>query len=282
MTLDASSTTWRYIGDVRFALLLGRAFTLQLLHPTVAAGVEEHSQFRTDPWGRLARSWTLVLRTVYDADGERVGARVRAGHERIAGVDRHGRPYHAYDPEAYWWVLATGFESLLVFTERLGRPLRGADRLIAYDETRELGRRFGLRDADMPRTLEEFAAWYGEIVAERLEDSPTVRDFLALVRRPAPPPYVPAILWPGPQALLAQISRLVTVGTLPPRVRRLLGIRWGRAGEEQLRLVFAGLRLAGATPARLRYLAPARQAFAEAAARAASRDGDWRRLGLEW
>ena len=77
-------------------------------------------------------------------------------------------------------------------------------------------------------------------------------------------------------------SRLVTVGTLPPRVRRLLGIRWGRAGEEQLRLVFAGLRLAGATPARLRYLAPARQAFAEAAARAASRDGDWRRLGLEW
>ena len=38
-------------------LLLGagpRALLLQIAHPAVAAGVNDHSDFRADPWRRLA------------------------------------------------------------------------------------------------------------------------------------------------------------------------------------------------------------------------------------
>ena len=34
----------------------GYALVLQVAHPTVAAGVEEHSRYRQDPWGRLVRT----------------------------------------------------------------------------------------------------------------------------------------------------------------------------------------------------------------------------------
>src|SRR2546428_768078 len=42
------------------------------MHPTIAAGVGEHSNFKSDPWARLQDSFGLVLRTIYDADGERL------------------------------------------------------------------------------------------------------------------------------------------------------------------------------------------------------------------
>ena len=56
-----------------------------------------------------------------------------------------------------------------------------------YDETRELGRRFGLRDRDMPESLPAFREWYADIVENRLEDNPTVRDFLEVMSAPPPP-----------------------------------------------------------------------------------------------
>ena len=34
----------------------GRALLLQVAHPLVAAGVADHSDYRSDPWGRLVRT----------------------------------------------------------------------------------------------------------------------------------------------------------------------------------------------------------------------------------
>lgn len=129
-----------------------------------------------------------MLRTIYKPDGDRVGARVREAHQQIRGVDREGRRYHALEPEAYWWVLATGLDTLYTFSDHFSRPPTAAAKQQAYAETRELGRRFGLRDRDMPDTLAEFTDWYRFIVDERLENNPTVRDFLKLVDYPPPPP----------------------------------------------------------------------------------------------
>jgi len=49
-------------------LLLGagpRALLLQLAHPLVAEGVAQHSDFRADPWSRLAGTLRTYLRIVY-------------------------------------------------------------------------------------------------------------------------------------------------------------------------------------------------------------------------
>ena len=68
------------------------------LHPTIGAGVEEHSEYREDPWTRLLKALLPIIDTVYAADGAEVGARIREAHRNIRGVDEHGRRYHAWEP----------------------------------------------------------------------------------------------------------------------------------------------------------------------------------------
>ena len=51
---------WRAAGDIRLLSTSGYALLLQVAHPTVGAGVLEHSNFREDPWGRLLRTLDYV------------------------------------------------------------------------------------------------------------------------------------------------------------------------------------------------------------------------------
>ena len=66
-----------------------RALLVQGLEPRAMAAVDQHSQFREDPWGRLARTTSFVVDTTYGdtATAEAAAARVRAVHTRIHGVD---------------------------------------------------------------------------------------------------------------------------------------------------------------------------------------------------
>ncbi|MFD6986541.1 oxygenase MpaB family protein, partial [Streptomyces sp. NPDC059956] len=101
---------WTIAGDVRALLMLPAAFTLQVAHPAIGAGVDEHSVFRTDPWGRGERSLRSVQLWVYGgADAAAEGRRVRRLHKEIQGTDTRGRRYHSLDPACYAWVHATGF-----------------------------------------------------------------------------------------------------------------------------------------------------------------------------
>ena len=90
---------------------------LQALHPLAMAGVDQHSNWRSDPVGRLAAtSGYLATITFGDrAAAERAAARVRRIHEHITGTDTiTGRPYEASDPALLLWVHATLVESGIV------------------------------------------------------------------------------------------------------------------------------------------------------------------------
>ena len=260
--LDQHSVTWRLAGDARLLPFLGTAFLLQAAHPTIAAGVADHSNFKVDPFGRFQQSWGRVLEVVYAADGDRVGAEVRGYHKQIKGTKPDGTSYHAYEPEAYFWVLASGYEALVVAAQRFMRPLAPGERRRFYDEMREVGRRFGLRDRDMPTTLAEFDDWYGWVLAERIEDSDTVRDVLATIRRPNPPGGVPELAWRLPRPIVSRFGWLTTIGALPAPVRGRLGIPWGRADEAQLAVIARAFKALNRAPASWFYLPPAREAFA--------------------
>src|SRR4051794_4673524 len=60
-----STIAWQRAGDVRVLLAAGYALLLQVSHPTVGAGVSEHSRFRSDPWGRLLRTLDYSCTMVY-------------------------------------------------------------------------------------------------------------------------------------------------------------------------------------------------------------------------
>jgi uncharacterized protein (DUF2236 family) len=86
------------------------------------AGVAEHSDYRSDPWGRLQRTAEFLAMTTYGpADlAEQAVARVRKVHERVVGVAPDGRPYAANDPHLLRWVHIAELDSFLAAYRRFG------------------------------------------------------------------------------------------------------------------------------------------------------------------
>jgi len=100
-----------------------RALLLQSLHPLAMAGVAEHSDYRHDPWGRLARTSYFLAATTYGSApiAEEAVATVRAVHTRVHGVAGDGRPYAASDPHLLRWVHVAEVDSFLRAHRRFGR-----------------------------------------------------------------------------------------------------------------------------------------------------------------
>ena len=136
LAVGPESITWRRAGDARTMFGAGAALLLQGAHPTVAAGVREHSDFKADPWGRLWRTLDYVNMLVYGGPvgAVKTGRAMRAMHQRIKGVAPDGRRYHALEPEAYAWVHATLAWVIVDAHRRFGRRLAPAERERFYDE----------------------------------------------------------------------------------------------------------------------------------------------------
>ena len=71
-----------------------RALLLQSLHPLAMAGVDAHSGYKGDPWGRLQRTSYFLAVTTFGraSDAKAATERVRAIHCRVTGTAPDGRP----------------------------------------------------------------------------------------------------------------------------------------------------------------------------------------------
>ncbi|MFF9350623.1 oxygenase MpaB family protein [Streptomyces sp. NPDC014734] len=262
---------WSISGDIRAVLMLPAAFTLQVAHRAVGAGVDQHSVFRTDPWGRGERSLRSLQLWVYGGEeAVREGRRLRGLHRTVRGTDSRGRPYHALTAANYAWVHATGFPVYRHAARYLIRPLTEAQERALYGEWLRVGRVLGIRDRDMPQTIEEFWPYFRRVLAEDIERNAVVEDLIA-TDRPVPPPDrgpLPLRLllraaWPVLLPPLARFRRFVTIGLMPPEAREAIGLEWTDAQERRLRRLCAVVRrVVPALPERLRYLPYARRARA--------------------
>ncbi|MFJ8769150.1 oxygenase MpaB family protein [Streptomyces clavifer] len=262
---------WSLAGDVRGLLMLPAALTLQVAHPAVGAGVDEHSVFRTDPWGRGERSLRSLQLWIYGGEAAvEEGRRLRQLHRAIRGTDTRGRRYHALAPANYAWVHATGFPVYQHASRYLVRRLTDAQERALYREWLQVGRVLGIHDRDMPQTVEEFWPYYRKMLAEEVEATVVVRELVA-ADRPVPPPDLgPPVLrplvaavWPLLLPPLARFRSFITVGLMPPEARDALGLAWSPDQERRLRRLCTVIRLVvPALPERLRYLPLARSARA--------------------
>ncbi|MGW1895370.1 oxygenase MpaB family protein [Streptomyces sp. NPDC002004] len=261
---------WEIVGDVRTLLTLPPALTMQVAHPAIGAGVDDHSVFRTDPWGRAERSLGSVLLWVYGGDDAvEEGRRLRELHRTIQGTDAHGRRYHALTPAYYAWVHATGFPVFQYSARYLRRrPYTEAEERRLYAEWLQVGRILGISDRDMPQTLEEFWPYYRSVLADELELT-TVAEELVAVDRPVPAPdrgpallrVVLRALWPALCPLFVRFRRFVTVGLMPPDAREAIGLPWTARQERRLRRFGRAIAvLVPLLPARLRYFPRAHRA----------------------
>jgi uncharacterized protein (DUF2236 family) len=232
-----ASEAWRLNREAMLLLGAGpRALLLQIAHPAVAAGVDEHSDFRADPWRRLAATLRSYLTIVYGTT-----AAARAEIRRLNALHRavRGAGYAARDPDLSLWVHATLIDSTLVANDAWLDPLSRARRAAFYAESRPIGRAFGIPDALLPPDLDAFDAYVASMLAPggpvRVTD--VARELAATVLRP---PLAPLATWlpRGDGSPLAPwLARVPTglyawtlwpsVGLLPPSVRSSYGIAWG-------------------------------------------------------
>jgi uncharacterized protein (DUF2236 family) len=131
------SVVWRVHGDVTTMMVGGiAALLLQMLHPSVLAGVWDHSNFREDMLGRLRRTARFISLTSYGSREEAAAAiaRVRSVHDKVLGVLPDGTAYSANDPRLLAWVHVTEAVSFLDAWIRYAEPampLRDQDRYFA-------------------------------------------------------------------------------------------------------------------------------------------------------
>jgi len=125
-----ASVTWRLAADLSAPVAGLRSVLIQALHPLAMAGVDQHSDWRRDPVGRLAATSAYVATLTYGdrASASRAARRVRAIHEHVRGTDTvTGRPYAAGDPALLLWVHAALVDSGLAATRLFGTPPADAD-----------------------------------------------------------------------------------------------------------------------------------------------------------
>jgi uncharacterized protein (DUF2236 family) len=161
---DPDSPIGRVHGDASMFVGGIRALLLQTLHPAAMTAVSEHSGFRSDMLGRLARtSRFLAVTTFGHADDAQAAVdAVRAIHDRVTGTMPDGTPYAASDPHLLLWVHAAETDSFLLAHQVYGKhPLDQAGRDEYVAQTAVVARRLGVLDpptteAELRGTLEGY------------------------------------------------------------------------------------------------------------------------------
>ena len=237
---EPGGVLWESVGLITFSFTSGSAFLLQTMEPSIAAVVDKHSTFRTDPIGRGLRSLASVMMWVY-ADEESLAEveRLRQLHAPLEAVDEDGVRHTALSSGPWAWVLLTGVYAFTVGEKYFGSRRRGqADPEEMYAEMKQLMRGFKVLDKEVPATYAEFERFFAAKIENELGDNVVVRDFLLGVRHPGPPLGMPRWLRPAWRALVNPIGYfqyLSVAGTLPPAARRKVGVPWSRWQEVQLR-----------------------------------------------
>jgi len=216
-----NSVAWRVHGDVVTMLIGGVAsLMLQMLHPSVLAGVWDHSDFRNDMMARLRATAKFIARTTYDHAGEAeiLIDKVRRIHDHVNGTLPDGTPYRANDPRLLAWVHVTEAISFLDAWIAYGEPnMSRADQDRYFDEAAVIGQALG---ADpMPRSRAEAEALIASMKPDLRADHRT-REVAALVLNQTVGPALALI----PSRVLMQAA----VDLLPDWARTMHGLRASR------------------------------------------------------
>jgi uncharacterized protein (DUF2236 family) len=193
-----------------------RSLMVQALHPLAMAGVAQHSNWRQDPFGRLAATSGYVLTTTYGdtASAMSAAAWVRKIHVHVKGVDSEtGLSYSAEDPDLLLWVHAGMVDSIITVVQRYGRALADAeaDRYVA--EMVRFAEILGVPGDQVPSTVRSLRDYIDSVALRQAP--PAARDAMAVVLDPPDLDGDLRDLWHD----LGQVA----VGTLPEWAREMYG-----------------------------------------------------------
>lgn len=171
------SMSWEIHSDVAAIAIGGvAAIVMEILHPSVMAGVQDLSSYREDPFRRGRTTYGYVVTTTFGNTqaAERLIAAVRRIHERVNGIRPDGVPYRALDPELIGWVHTCIPWAVMCAYERFNRPLSDRERGRYLSEQALIGRLGGA--GEIPETAAELDE-YVEAMRPKLGVNEQTREF---------------------------------------------------------------------------------------------------------
>jgi uncharacterized protein (DUF2236 family) len=168
--------------------------------------VAEHSGYRGDLWGRLARTSAFLATTTFAtaSDAEAAVDAVRRIHGRIRGTMPDGTPYAADDPHLLRWVHVAEADSFLRAHTRYGaQPLDRAGRDEYLAQAAVVAERLGAErvphsEGELREALQEYRP--------ELRATGEAREAISwLVRHPD----LPAAAMPGYRLIVAAATELL-------------------------------------------------------------------------
>ena len=210
------SLVWRVHRDRSFSLAGMRSLMIQALHPLAMAGVAQHSDWKRDPFGRLAATSGYLLTVTYGdrASAKAASARVRAVHRHVSGIDDvTGLGYTAEDPTLLLWIHAGMVDSIVHVVQRYGRGLdvAEADRYVA--EMVPFAELVGVPTEQIPTSVKSLREYIESF--DLLQATPAARDAMSFVLDPPDLSDDLRELWHD----LGQVA----IGTLPDWARSMYG-----------------------------------------------------------
>lgn len=205
-----------------------RALCIGALAPLNYIGTANHSQAQLAPFRRLVHTGNAFEKIFFGtrAEADRVLAYVRLLHEDVkgvladdAGVHPAGTPYSAMDPALMLWTVAVIADSAQRFYELLVRKLSDAEREALWQDYLRFGELFGMPREGSPANYGEFRAYYRDKLASDemfLTDEARYIGYATAFEIP-----MPRLQQPG-----KRVHDLLMLGSLPPRVRELYGLRF--------------------------------------------------------
>lgn len=226
-------------------LLYGqRALGIGALAPLNFVGTRNHSRALERPFQRLTHT-ASAFETIFFgpcAEADRVLDAVRRLHGRVegelteaAGPVPAGTPYSAFDPKLMLWTVAVIADSAEVLYELLVRRLSDDEREALWSDYLRFGELFGMERSAAPTSYAEFRSWWhARLASDEL--------FLTAEARYVGSSIMFHIPVPRAQRVVMPAHNLVVLGSLPPRVRELYGLRWTGAHRVAFEAAVAALR----------------------------------------
>lgn len=160
--------SWEINGDIASVVLGGMgAIIMEILHPSVMAGVQDLSSYREEPLRRGKTTFGYVVTTTFanTSAAKRLIGAVKRMHGQVVGERPDGVPYRALDPELIGWVHTCIPWAVMTAYERFNRPLTVQQRDRYLREQAVIGRLGGA--GDIPETAAELED-YVEAMRPRL------------------------------------------------------------------------------------------------------------------
>lgn len=256
------SMSWEINGDIASVLLGGvGAIVMEILHPSVMAGVQDLSSYREQPERRGKTTFGYVVTTTF-ANTEaatRLINVVKRMHSKVSGTRPDGVPYEALDPELIGWVHTCIPWAVMTAYERYNRPLTEAQKDQYLREQAVIGRMGGA--GDIPETATDLRDYVEAMRTKLGVNHQTLEFFDFLLEMPF---GVPA---PGPLSRFAHRIQVEAGMTLMPEwAQRMTGFHASRllrrtVHEPSMAAYARSVRWAFGTPA-YRRLAEGRAAGA--------------------